>query len=76
MDIIYSKKNPRRITGFAMTKEEFESYRDDSIGLCLACGAERDMCEPDAEAYDCEDCEKSFVFGMDTLLILGRIKII
>ena len=28
----------------------------DNPGFCLACGAEADGCEPDAEQYPCESC--------------------
>ncbi len=45
---------------------------DEMIGLCHACGEEKDGCEPDARHYNCEHCDKNEVFGAaETLIILG-----
>lgn len=40
-------------------------------GLCLACGAERDCVEPDAENYPCEACGEEQVFGAEQIVLLG-----
>ncbi len=40
-----------------------------SAGFCVACGAEHDGCEPDAERYVCSDCEQHTVYGAEELLI-------
>lgn len=45
----------------------------DCPGVCLACGAEADGCEPDACNYVCEACEEAQVFGLDEALMMGRI---
>ena len=37
-------------------------------GLCIACGAERGQCEPDAQEYECEECEQNTVYGAQELL--------
>jgi hypothetical protein len=38
-------------------------------GSCLACGAEADGCEPDAEQYTCESCGQPAVYGAAEILI-------
>jgi predicted amidophosphoribosyltransferase len=42
----------------------------DNPGICIACGADADGCEPDAENYVCESCEEPQVFGAEQLLIM------
>jgi len=42
---------------------------DSGIGFCLACGAERDGCEPDAQNYECESCGEHRVFGAEELML-------
>jgi len=42
----------------------------DNPGFCIACGAERDGCEPDARKYECESCGKRAVYGAEELLIM------
>jgi predicted amidophosphoribosyltransferase len=44
----------------------------DNPGFCLACGAEADGCEPDAENYECEACGEHQVFGADEILLSRR----
>ena len=41
----------------------------DNPGFCLACGAEADGCEPDAEQYPCESCGEPAVYGAAEILI-------
>lgn len=55
--------------------DEFLEYEEDYIGLCINCGEERSMCEPDARNYTCESCEKKQVFGVPELLQMGQITI-
>jgi len=43
----------------------------DNPGICIACGAEADGCEPDAARYTCEACDEKQVYGSDELLIRG-----
>ena len=38
-------------------------------GVCVACGAEPDCVESDAENYECESCGENAVFGAEQLLI-------
>jgi hypothetical protein len=42
-----------------MTQERFLEERAAGYGYCLACNAQRDCCEPDAENYECEECGKT-----------------
>ncbi len=42
---------------------------EDNMGICVACGAERCGCEPDARHYECEVCGERQVFGAEELLI-------
>lgn len=39
-------------------------------GFCLACGEEQEGCEPDAEKYECENCEKREVYGAATVAMM------
>jgi hypothetical protein len=42
-------------------------------GVCLACGAEADGCEPDARNYTCDNCGEDQVFGASEALLGGLI---
>ena len=64
---------------FDMTEEDYQSHEDNNDGLCIDCGSFRDgFTEPDARNYLCEDgdCGKKKVFGMQELLLMGRIQFI
>jgi len=60
-----------------ITAERVESaVREQMFGLenpgfCLACGADHDACEPDAEKYECYDCGRNTVFGASWVLEAG-----
>lgn len=41
----------------------------DNPGFCIACGAEADGVEPDAEGYECEVCGEPAVYGAEELLM-------
>ncbi len=45
---------------------------DDYIGLCVACGAERYNCEPDARQYLCHECHDFTVYGAEELLVMTQ----
>lgn len=57
-----------------ITVEEYLEYREEYIGICLECGAERETCEPDADGYRCEDCGEHAVQGCDNLLAMGNVE--
>jgi hypothetical protein len=40
-------------------------------GFCLACGADHDACEPDAEGYECYECGEMKVMGAENVLLCG-----
>ena len=42
----------------------------DNPGICIACGADADGCEPDACEYECEVCGEPAVYGAQELLIM------
>jgi predicted RNA-binding Zn-ribbon protein involved in translation (DUF1610 family) len=42
----------------------------ESLGFCLACGAEAHGVEPDARKYLCENCGERRVFGAEELLMM------
>lgn len=56
------------------TLEEIEEADDLQQGFCIACGASRDCCEPDARNYECEDCGKETVFGAQELVLMGLVR--
>lgn len=56
-----------------ITIEEYEEYDEAGIGVCIACGATRECCEPDARNYECEECGERKVFGAGELLFMGRV---
>lgn len=74
MKTIRSNKT-NKIIGFKMNEETFESMRDDYMGLCFSCGHDAHNIEPDARGYECEVCGENKVFGVEEILIMGRILI-
>ena len=44
---------------------------DTNVGFCLACGAARDGCEPDAREYPCDECGEHKVYGAAEILLMG-----
>ena len=58
-------------TKHRFTAEELQQADDWSEGFCLACRAPRDGCEPDAEAYECEECGECAVYGPHWIAIAG-----
>jgi hypothetical protein len=60
---------------FLMSEGEYRALTDDYEGLCVACGATRGACEPDARKYDCtEGCGRFMVYGAGELMLMGRIR--
>jgi hypothetical protein len=56
-----------------ITLAQYEEARDNYTGFCMACGAERDSCEPDARKYECEACGEHEVYGAEEWVIMERI---
>jgi hypothetical protein len=57
----------------SMTSKEYRVRTEEYEGICLKCGESRYQCEPDAEQYECESCGKNTVYGIEQLMIMGRI---
>ena len=68
------KKTGRTLYRFEMPEEEYSAVHDEGAGACVRCGIEV-VCgvEPDAERYECESCGERGVYGLEQLLIMGRI---
>jgi hypothetical protein len=54
--------------------EDLEQASANYWGFCLACGAMRECCEPDARKYKCDECEMHYVYGAEELMLMGRVK--
>ena len=52
-----------------MEYAEAQMFGTQDVGLCIHCGGEREMTEPDAREYDCPDCMRLTVYGAPELLI-------
>jgi len=59
-----------------LTEEEYLDLSDNYMGICLNCGEQRDSCEPDARNYECEHCGEKQVFGVEELLMEGKIEFV
>ena len=55
---------------FNATEEE---CGEGSGGGCIACGAEAYGVEPDARRYPCEACGARTVYGLEELVVMGRV---
>lgn len=62
------------LTGRRFTLEQIREAEEEMSGFCLACGAMRDTCEPDAERYTCEDCVADEVYGPHWLVMAGLVR--
>ena len=58
------KTKPKRFT-----LEEIQEADNEMAGFCIACGAYRDGCEPDARQYACEECGKREVYGAQEIAL-------
>lgn len=56
-----------------ITEEDFADGQKSFEGRCMHCGASRFECEPDARHYECEECHHMEVFGLEELLMQGKI---
>jgi hypothetical protein len=70
MKVIRGKKSGR-IVGFRMSESEARSM--DTSGLCLACGVEAEGIEPDARECRCSACGEMKVYGVEELVLMGRV---
>ena len=70
------ERNPTtgKIIAKRFTLEEIEEASANDCGFCLACGAERENCEPDARKYRCESCGHHAVYGAEEIALMGLLK--
>jgi len=58
-----------------MTDSEYSELQSEDPGFCIQCGGETFGVEPDARCYECDECGERSAYGMEELLIMGRISI-
>jgi len=70
------ERNPTtgKIIAKRFTIEEIEEASSNDYGFCLACGAERENCEPDARKYRCDSCNRHTVCGAEEIALMGLLK--
>jgi hypothetical protein len=56
------------------TLAQIEEASDLQCGFCIACGAMRECCEPDARKYHCGDCKESQVYGAEEPILMGLMR--
>ncbi len=57
-----------------VTESEYRRTADDGAGICTRCGEPADSyVEPDAERYHCAACGEPGVYGLEQLLLRGRV---
>lgn len=57
--------------------EDFADATENYIGWCTSCQEfTRESTEPDAEGYDCPQCDQRTVIGAEDALITGKITIV
>jgi len=57
-----------------MVNATLEELQEGNNGGCLACGeVQYGGVEPDAEKYECEGCGENQVYGLEQLLVMGRL---
>lgn len=53
-----------------------EMISQGNMGACLNCGEIQDGgVEPDAEKYTCDNCGEDKVYGLEQLLLMGKLEI-
>jgi hypothetical protein len=60
-----------------MTQREYQDLGNDYGGICVACGDPTEGgIEPDARRYSCDSCDKRAVYGIEELMLRGRVQIV
>lgn len=69
-------KNPKtgKIVAHRFALDDLIDASERMVGFCLACGSERECCEPDARKYPCDECGMNQVYGAEELIIMERVK--
>ena len=58
-----------------MTEDEYNDSVSYNEGWCTTCGSITEGVEPDAEYYQCGECDNDTVHGTEALFIMGGITI-
>lgn len=60
-----------------MTEDEYHQYVEEYAGYCTSCDKVTRDCdtEPDAEEYECPECEQLTCQGIENAMIAGNIEI-
>ena len=66
-------KSGKTVHKFLVSASEYYSMDEGYGGLCVFCGADVDMCEPDARMRECEECGQRGGYGANELLMRGLI---
>lgn len=56
------------------TLARIEEASADQCGLCLACGASQEGCEPDARKCRCDNCGQDQVHGAEEIVLMGLMR--
>lgn len=56
------------------TLEQVTEADEHNVGFCVACGAGRDCCEPDARRYHCDECGRDQVYGAAEIALMGWVR--
>ena len=69
----YTTKTGKQQFKPVLTERELMRKDDESLGFCLACGDEKDGCEPDARKYTCDSCNQPKVYGYSELVMMNLV---
>jgi hypothetical protein len=59
-----------------ISASEYKEFCNDYMGFCTDCqDFTRECTEPDAEDYDCPECEQNTVVGTEQAMVLGLLDI-
>lgn len=59
-----------------ISKDEYDELEDCYGGFCLKCKEFCfDGCEPDAMNYECPECGKRAVMGIESAFLMGYVKV-
>ena len=60
-----------------MSEKEYRQFADEYAGYCTKCKTVTNECgvEPDAEHYECDECGKHKVMGIENAFMYGYIQL-
>lgn len=59
-----------------MIEATMADVEEGTFGACLACGEQAFGVEPDARKYECEVCGERQVYGLEELVLMGRLHLV